>query len=138
MKAKVLSIKLSVEKGNRIEVKEGVLLENFGLIGDAYAKPGDREVCLMSKMTTDRLSDFEEGLCVKRFIETILIDLDPEDISIGDVLMLGEAEVLITKKGKRCFPECVLIKQKKTCPLMTEAIFAKVIKGGKICVDKTL
>jgi len=132
MKAKVLSIKLSIDKGNRIEVKEGVLLENHGLEGDAYAKPGDREVCLMSKKTTDRLSNYGEGLCIERFIETILIDLDSDLISVGDVLMLGEAEVLITKKGKRCFPECTLIKQK--CPLMTEALFGKVIKSGKITV----
>ena len=136
MIAKVLGIKVSIEKGkDRIEVKEGVLLENYGLKGDAYSKPGDREVCLMSVKTKEQLIDYQEGLCIQRFIETILIDLDPRGISVGDVLELGEAEVLITKKGKRCFPECALIQSKRTCPLVAEPLFGKVLKGGKIKIN---
>ncbi len=65
----------------------------------------------------------------------ILIDLDPNDISVGDVLHFGEAEVMITRKGKRCFPECALIKSKRTCSLMTDLLFGKVIKGGLIKVN---
>lgn len=133
MNTNILSIKISIEKGkDRIEVKEGVLLQNYGLKGDAYGGPGNREVCLMSKKTKDKLKDYKDGLCVARFVETILIDSDPSDILIGSVLRLGEAEIIITKKGKRCFPECMLIKQKKACPLVTEPMFGKVIKSGII------
>ena len=133
MIARILSIKVSTSKGERIEVNEGVLLENFGLKGDMYAKPGDREVCILSVKTKERLND--KGLCTKRFIETILIDLDPSKLSVGDKIRLGNAIVEIRQMGKRCFPECLLIRKNDTCPLMTEAIFAKVIKSGTISVD---
>lgn len=133
MKAKLLSIKVSIEKGkDRIEVKEGVLIKDFGLRGDAYAKPGDREVCMMSIHTTSKLPSYKEGLCVKRFVETLLIDIDSNQINVGDLIEIGESQIQITKKGKRCFPECNLVKQKKSCPLMTEPMFGKVIKGGHI------
>lgn len=129
-----MGIKISLNKGqDRIEVKEGVLKKGLGLEGDAYAKPGEREVCLMCLSTKDKLKDYQDGLCVKRFVESILIDLNPDDIKVGDILQLGEAEVLITQKGKRCFPECSII-QERTCPLISEPLFARVIKGGKISV----
>jgi len=136
MKAKLLSIKVSLEKGkDRIKVKEGVLIKDFGLRGDAYAKPGDREVCMMSIHTTSKLPLYKEGLCVKRFVESLLIDLKPDQIKVGDVIEIGQSKILVTKKGKRCFPECEFIKNKKTCPLVTEPIFGKVIEGGKIEVE---
>lgn len=135
MIADVLGIKLSVEKGkDRVEVKEGVLLKDYGLEGDAYSGSGSREVCLMSVMTKKTLSQYSEGLCMARFVPSILIDLDPQTVSVGSVLKLGEAEVLITNKGKRCFPECKIIHQKRTCPLVTESMFGKVIKSGMIKV----
>lgn len=132
---KILSIKISLEKGqDRRTVQKGFLKVNHGLEGDAYAKPGDREVCLMSVKTLEKLSGFQDGLCVKRFVETICIDCEPEDIQVGDLLSLGDAQVAITKKGKRCFPECSLLKNKTKCPLMTEPMFGKVIKSGDIKV----
>ena len=135
MIADILSIKLSIEKGkDRVEVKEGVLLKDYGLEGDAYSSPGEREVCLMSIKTKKKLSQYSDGLCVARFVETILIDLDSQIISVGSVLKLGEADVLITKKGKRCFPECKIIQEKRTCPLVTEPMFGKVINSGMIKV----
>ncbi|MBI9013692.1 MAG: hypothetical protein JEZ08_15770 [Clostridiales bacterium] len=122
-----------MEKGkSRIEVDEGRLISNLGLEGDAYSKPGDREVCLMSIETKKKLADYQDGLCVKRFVETLLIDLSPAEISVGDHLLIGDAEIKITKKGKRCFPECTFVQNKISCPLVSEPLFGKVVKSGEI------
>lgn len=115
-----------------MNIDSGFLYVGCGLEGDAYSKPGDREVCIMSKTTIDKLNSYGDGLCVKRFIETLLIDLDSELIMVGDVLELGDSKIEITKKGKRCFPECKLIKDNKKCPLVSEPMFGKVIQSGKI------
>ena len=132
-KVNIISIKKSIEKGkDRIEVNEGQLTLNLGLEGDAYSKPGDREVCLMSVETKEKLKDYQDGLCVKRFVETLLIDLSEAEISVGDHLLIGDAEIIITKKGKRCFPECIFVQNKKSCPLVLEPLFGKVIKSGAI------
>lgn len=133
LKVNIISIRKSLEKGkDRIDVDEGQLIENYGLEGDAYSKPGDREVCLMSVETKEKLKDYQDGLCVKRFVETLLIDLSPTEIAVGDCLLVGDAEIIITKKGKRCFPECTFVQNNRSCPLVSEPLFGKVIKSGKI------
>ncbi len=132
---KLLSIKMCKEKGSeRVTNDSGELIVGYGLKGDAYSKPGDREVCIMSKSTIDKLSLCREGLCVKRFVETLCIDLDAKVLDINDILVLSDAEVIITQKGKKCFSECILLQKKKYCPLKTEPIFGRVIKGGNISV----
>lgn len=128
----ILSIKISKEKKKkRVVISEGYLLKGFGLKDDAYSKPGDREVCLMSKNTVNKLDS--NGLCIKRFEETILIDIDSENIDVGDILDFGESKIEVTQKGKRCFKECVLLKEKNNnCPLKTEPMFGKVLVSGRI------
>lgn len=131
--AKILRIKISYEKKtDRQLISHGNLIEGYGLEGDAYSNPGDRETCLMSKETIDKLDFYKNGLCVKRFVETLCIDTNSNLISVGDILDFGDAQIEVTKKGKRCFPECELIKNNMRCPLVSEPMFGKVIKGGKI------
>lgn len=131
----ILSIKLSFEKGkDRVQVSQATLKENFGIENDAYAKPGDREVCLMTLKTQEDLKEFTQGLCVKRFSESLLIDCDPEEIKIGDRIDFGGPQVEVTKLGKKCYLECMLIQKGIKCPLSQYLMFAKVIKGGEISV----
>lgn len=135
---KLLSIKLSQKKGKeRVSVEEGQLKSGHGLIGDSYAKPGDREVCLMSIETRNKLINYQDGLCIQRFVETLLIDLSPDVMAVGDQLIICDVIIEVTRKGKRCFPECQLIKNGQTCPLVHEPLFGKVIKGGTIRVSES-
>lgn len=133
--SKILAIKISHGKGKEREyIQEGTLKENWGLEEDAYSKPGDREVCLITQSSSKSKQNYQDGLCVKRFSETILIDTDPKDISVGDLLDFDGVRVEITTLGKKCYPECAVIQNKKTCPLATELMFGKVVQGGKIKV----
>ncbi len=133
---KLLSIKLSLEKGkDRCSILSGELETGLGLRGDAYSKPGDREICLMAKSTVDQLKNYSDGLCVKRFVATLLIDLDPNLVEVGDILVFDQTEIQVTFKGKKCFKDCKLVKNRSYCPLKTEPLFARVLLGGKIKID---
>lgn len=136
-KVSILSIKISYEKGkDRQKVNHSKLIENFGLEGDAYAKPGDREVCLMTNQTLKSLENYSDGMCVKRFSESILIDYDPNLIKVGHIIDFNGVQIKVTKLGKKCYPECLLIQRQETCPLSQHIMFGKVVVGGDIFVNQ--
>lgn len=117
-------------------VMEGIFKENHGLIGDKHSSPGDRQATILSAKSRDRINTIEtDGLCVNRFYENLTVkDLDTSNLTIGQVLIIGEAAFQITGKGKRCFPECDIVKRSEVCSLKNGAIFAKVILGGTVKV----
>ncbi len=117
-------------------VKEGDFIENHGLVGDKHSSPGDRQVTILSVENRNRINTIEaDGLCVNRFYENLTIsELDTSKLNIGQELIVGEAIFQITGIGKRCFPECNIVKKSEECSLKHGVIFAKVILGGTIRV----
>lgn len=54
--AKIVAVCISEKKGTqKVNVHEGVLIENFGLEGDAHAGNWHRQVSLLSK---EKVTDF--------------------------------------------------------------------------------
>lgn len=130
-----------IENVTSRSVREGVFKENYGLVGDKHSSPGDRQVTIFSMEGRNRINTIEaDGLCVNRFYENLTIkDLDTNKISIHQKIVIGEAIFQITEIGKRCFPECNIVKKLEICSLKHDAIFAKVVLGGIVKVgDKVL
>ncbi len=117
-------------------VFEGVLKENHGLVGDRHSTPGDKQLSLFSSEGRGKIETIEaDGLCVRRFYENLTIkDLVVGKLSIGQELIIGEAILQITSIGKRCFPECNIVKRSESCSLKRGVVFAKVILGGTVRV----
>lgn len=114
-------------------VKEGTFKENHGLIGDKHSSPGDRQVTLFSAEGRGRIET--DGLCVRRFYENLTIkDLDVSKLTVGQEFIIGEAILQITAIGKRCFPECNIVKRFEVCSIKYGVVFAKVILGGTVRV----
>lgn len=135
--AKVVSIKICEVKGQgRREISEGMFQIDHGLLGDIYSQPGDRQVNIMCQSTRDFVNNFHiHGHCFDNFVETLLIDgVDLFDYGVGTRVKIGQAIMEISKHGKRCWPECEIIKQKEVCRLKSEPIFARVIKSGLVKV----
>ncbi len=119
---------------------KGVFKENYGLIGDKHTSPGDRQVTIFTLEGRNSLASLNvEGLCVKKFYENITIkDLDTSKLAIGQAFTIGTAEFQITGLGKRCFPECNIVKKGEVCSLKHGVVFAKVIAGGEVTVGDKL
>ncbi len=121
------------KKTKRVEIEEGLFIEDFGLEGDAYSRLGaDRQVTVLSSEGRSGVeSDPLKGLCFERFVETVRISgIDMDLLSEGTVLRLGEAVFEVTRYRKKCYGECDIVKSGRTCSLVPGARFLKVIKTG--------
>lgn len=116
------------------KVKEGIIEINKGLVGDAYSNSGERQISFFSEEGRNTIEKGNvKGLCTSRFYENITIkNLSLKNIKVGSLIKIGDSVLEISQVGKRCFPNCNLLKTDNFCPLRKDVIFAKVIKGGII------
>lgn len=120
----------------RQEINEGEFRENHGLVGDFNSADGPRQVCLLRKEDRDLVTgDKRNGLCFDRFLETLQIEGIPlEDLNKDSWFRIGDAILKITLTGKKCWPDCEIIKNKSTCGLTKTARFMAVLESGMIRV----
>jgi len=136
----IVSIAISRKKGTRkLPVDEIVLLENYGLEGDAHAGAWHRQVSFLSSENIEKAR--AEGLEVSfgDFAENIATKgVDWKTIPIGTVVRLGKSAVLeITQIGKICHKKCAIYYKAGDCIMPREGVFARVLNGGKIvCGDE--
>ncbi len=125
-----------VKKQARIEIESGLFVENFGLKGDAYSKFGiEKQVTIFFDESRDLLDkEPYSGLCFSRFLETLRIaEMNADKLAAGTIIQIGEAVFSISKKKKKCYPECRIIQDNRVCSLSRDVRFSKVIKSGKVC-----
>ncbi len=120
--------------GLRREIEEGMFLENHGLEGDFNSGEGPRQVCLLRREDRAEVEkDDRDGLCFPRFLETIQIEgLDSEALEKGSWLRIGDTIMKVTVTGKKCWPECEIIRAKSTCALAKSARFLAVLESGRV------
>ena len=134
---RVSAIYVKKEKDSaRQEIKEGEFRENHGLVGDFNSAEGPRQVCLLRKEDRDLVtSDKRNGLCFDRFLETLQIEGVPlEDLKTDNWFRIGDAILKVTLTGKKCWPDCEIIKSHSTCNLPKAARFMAVLESGMIRV----
>lgn len=135
--AKIVAVCVSEKKGTqKVNVQERMLIENFGLEGDAHAGNWHRQVSLISKQKID---DFiARGGNVKDgdFGENIIVDgIDCAKLPVGTRLKINNEIILeVTQIGKECHSHCAIYHSVGDCIMPREGIFTIVIKGGKIKV----
>jgi len=132
--AKIIAVCKSKEKGTRKKaVAEGVLKEDYGLVGDAHADCcTHRQVSLLAMESIDRMrklgykvgpGDFAENLTTEG---SKLVSLPiGTRISIGDEALLEVSQI-----GKECHAGCAIYQEIGKCIMPKEGIFARVIQGG--------
>lgn len=131
----VISVNLSRTKSVRKKpVPEAVLIEEYGLKGDAHAAPGIRQVSLLALESIDKMRKMGLEVGPGDFAENITTaNLDLVTLPIGTVLEVGEGVVLeVSQIGKTCHTKCAIFRQVGQCVMPEEGIFARVLKGGKI------
>ena len=137
MTGKVLAINVSVEKGvPKDSVPEAVLIEDFGIEGDAHAGKWHRQVSLLANESVDKMRDKGVvGLCSGKFAENITTEgIILWQIPIGSKLKIGETLHEVTQIGKECHHGCAIKQQVGECVMPKEGIFTRVLVGGTIKV----
>ena len=137
----VVAIYIQTRKRGSYElIPEGIFEKDKGLLGDVHSTGGRRQVSIFSTEGRKEILSLNiKGLCAKKFHENIRVkNLDTDNLTIGSKIVIGETIQEITEIGKRCFPECKIVKEGKTCALSTQVVFTKVIKGGKIRIGDIL
>lgn len=130
VKAVCISEKKGVEKH---PVSEGLLIENFGLEGDAHGGNWHRQISLLSY---DKVEAFNHrGAAVKDgdFGENLVVEgIDFRSLPVGSLLFCGEAVLEMTQIGKECHSHCAIHKRMGECIMPREGVFARVKRGGVI------
>lgn len=134
--SKIIAVSRSEQKGTKkINVFEGVLKENYGLVGDAHADGcTHRQVSLLAIESIEKMRRLGFTLGPGDFAENLTSEgIDLVSLPIGTQLSIGEEIVLeITQIGKECHTGCAIYHQIGKCIMPKEGIFAQVIHGGLV------
>ena len=135
LKGKILAVCCGkVKKEKKIPIKEGLIIKDWGLEGDAHAGKYHKQISLLGLDSMNKMRD--QG--VKINFGELYENLDVEGLilyklPIGTKLKVGEDILLeMTQIGKKdsYFLE---IYGKTISSIMTkEGVFARVLKGGKV------
>jgi len=134
--AKIVAVCRSEEKGTRKRpMAEGILIEDFGLEGDAHADRGShRQLSLLAMESIDKMRGLGIELSPGDFAENLTTEgLELASLPVGTEMSVGDAVRLeVTQIGKECHLGCEIYKQIGKCIMPKEGIFARVIHGGTV------
>jgi len=114
------------------------VIDKNGVVGDAHAGPGMRQVSLLEQESLDRFnSSTGKNITAGAFGENLTISgIDLRTVAILDRLKIGKVIFEITQIGKKCHGNvCAIYREVGQCAMPKEGIFARVISGGKIKVS---
>jgi FdhD protein len=134
--AKIIAVCKSEEKGTKKKaVVEGILREDYGLVGDAHADCcTHRQVSLLAMESIDKVrglglevgpGDFAENLTTQG-VELLSLPVGTK-ISIGRDVLLE-----VTQIGKKCHSGCAILREIGKCIMPKEGIFARVVHSGPV------
>ncbi len=129
---KVISINISAERGiDKTSVGEVMVVEGWGLEGDAHGGDWDRQVSILPVEALERVPQHKADEVLKGgYTENFTVSgILPEEMAIGRTLKIGEAEVEILHIGKEIFKE-----HGRPYVVSREGRFGRVVKGGKVKV----
>jgi len=135
LSGEIVAVCTSANKGERkVDSGAGVLVQGFGLEGDAHGGDWHRQVSLLAtesiaKMQAAGLNvgpgDFAENLTTR--------GLDLCHLPVGTRLRVGAGALLeISQIGKICHERCAIFYQAGDCVMPREGIFAVVLEGGAV------
>lgn len=125
---------VSKKRGTKkVEVVEAMLVENYGIEGDAHAGNWHRQVSLLSLEKIEAFREKGAQVSFGDFGENLIIDgFDFRSLPVGTIFTIGEAVLKMTQIGKECHTHCQIYQTMGECIMPREGVFAVVLKGGKI------
>lgn len=135
---RVLAVCISERKGERKKaIGNGLLIENFGLQGDAHAGDWHRQISLLGDESVDKMRAAGLDVGAGDFAENLtIIGINLPLLPIGTRLRVGSNALLeVTQIGKECHQHCAIYQQVGDCVMPREGIFARVLRGGPVSKD---
>jgi molybdenum cofactor synthesis domain-containing protein len=131
---KILAVCVADKKGvPKKNIKKAVFRKGHGVVGDAHAGPGIRQVSLLAKESLDMIRRMDLKIGCGGFGENLTTSgIELTSIVIGTRMKAGEALLEITKIGKECTKPCAIFRKHGSCILPHEGIFAKVVTSGAV------
>jgi len=140
--AKIIAVCKSKKKGTKKEiVAEGVLREDYGLIGDAHADCcTHRQVSLLAVESINKMQGLGFNVAPGDFAENLTTEgIDLVSLPIGIHISIGEEIILeLTQIGKECHTGCAIYRQIGKCIMPREGVFTKVVRGGLVTAGDTI
>jgi MOSC domain-containing protein YiiM len=132
--AKVVSVNVSDQKGEKKTPVSVIELKmNFGIIDDAHAGNGHRQISLLAEESIDKMRALGLDVASGSFAENVTTQgIDLVSLPIGTHVEIGDALVEVTQIGKECHNRCAIYHQAGDCVMPKEGIFAKVLRGGAV------
>jgi len=134
--AKIIAGCKSREKGTKKKpIADGILKEDYGLIGDAHADCcTHRQVSLLAIESISKMRSLGFDVDPGDFAENLTSEgIDLVSLPVGTRLSIGEEVILeVTQIGKECHTGCAIYRQIGKCIMPKEGVFAKVIRGGLV------
>ena len=132
--AKLVAVCNSKEKGTRKKVMaEGILKEDYGLVGDAHADCcTHRQVSLLAMESIDKLRRLGFDVGPGDFAENLTTQgVELLSLPVGTRICIGKDIILeVSQIGKECHSGCAIRQEIGKCIMPREGIFARVIHGG--------
>lgn len=141
LKGKILAVCISEKKHTpKKNVREGILKVNWGLMDDAHASKGRRQVSLLAKESIEKAKKLGLNASFGDFAENLTTcGLDLLKLKVGQKLKIGKNILVeVSQIGKECLKPCAIYYKIGDCIFPREGIFVKVIKGGKVKVQDTI
>ena len=137
---KIIAVCTSPEKGTQKQnVGSALLVEDWGIQGDAHAGKWHRQVSLLSY---DRVEEFRtRGAQVEpgAFRENLLVEgFDFKSLPVGTRFGCNGAVLELTQIGKQCHAHCQIYRQVGDCIMPREGVFTRVLRGGVVRVGDEL
>jgi MOSC domain-containing protein YiiM len=132
---KIVAVSISDRKGiPKSNISKGLLIEEFGLSGDAHGGPWHRQLSLLAMESIQKMKDLGLNVHPGSFAENITTEgIVLPELPIGTRLRLGsEALVEVTQIGKECHDRCAIYRLAGDCVMPREGIFVRILKGGSI------
>ena len=133
-RGKIIAVCTSPSKGTiKANVGSGILIEEFGIEGDAHGGFAHRQVSLIAaediETMREKLPDLEPG----SFAENLTTEgFDLSALAIGDRVRVGECLLEISQIGKECHTKCQVFYKTGDCIMPKKGIFCRVIEGGRV------
>jgi MOSC domain-containing protein YiiM len=132
---RIRAISVSQRKGMpKTNVPAADLQVDHGLVGDAHAGSGHRQVSLLAFESIEEVRRQGVVIAPGDFAENLTVEhLEFSKLVVGSRLKIGRnVELEVTQKGKRCHGHCAIFERLGDCIMPREGIFARVRCAGHI------
>ncbi len=132
---KVVAVCISRGRGTvKKAVRSAKFEPDYGIVGDAHAGKGYRQVSMLAKESIDDIRATIPNLAYGAFAENIVTSgIDYALIAVGDRIILGDNIVLeVSQIGKECHTACAIQRLVGDCIMPREGVFCWVLRGGRL------